>query len=106
MTHANSTWSFAGDSIIDVGRNMLEQSGNVRNRFRGASILSGCILAALVFISYGCKSKPAESGPRFHLHGKIVLVDLKNGSADVNHDAIPGFMDAMTMPYPVPDAKV
>jgi protein SCO1/2 len=85
---------------------MPERSGKARNRFRGASIFCACILAATMFVSAGCNSKPAQSGPRFHLHGKIVLVDLKNGFADVDHDAIPGFMGAMTMPYPVPDAKV
>ena len=93
-----------------LGRNMPEYSGNDSRRFRAPSIFSACILAAGMFISLfvsaGCKSKPAESGPRFHLHGKIVLVDLKNGSADVDHDAIPGFMEAMTMAYSVPDAKV
>jgi protein SCO1/2 len=85
---------------------MQEYPGNVRRRLRGASIFCACILAATMFVSAGCNSKPAESGPRFSLHGKIVLVDLKNRSVDVDHDAIPGFMDAMTMPYPVPDAKV
>ena len=102
-------WSFAGDSIIDRGEKhagtlgersavdsarprsfRLHSGGDVRVRFRAA----------------GCNSKPAESGPRFHLHGKIVSVHVKNRSADVDHDAIPGFMDAMTMSYPVPDAKV
>lgn len=42
---------------------------------------------------------------RFHLHGKIVSVNLGDGFAEVDHDTIPGFMDAMTMSYSVPDAR-
>jgi protein SCO1 len=85
---------------------MLEHLGRLCNPFRGVSILFVCILAATIFVSAGCKSQPAESGPRFHLHGKIVSVNANDRSAEVDHDAIPGFMEAMTMPYSVPDAKV
>jgi len=85
---------------------MQEYSASVHRRFQVSSIFCALILAALAFVSAGCKSKPAESGPRFHLHGKIVSVSAKDGSATVDHDAIPDFMGAMTMPYPVPDAKV
>ncbi len=85
---------------------MQEYSGNVRRRFRSASIFSALILAALAFVSAGCKSQRAETDQRFHLHGKIVSVNPNGRSAEVDHDAIPGFMGAMTMFYPVPDAKV
>jgi protein SCO1/2 len=85
---------------------MQEYSASVHRRFQVSSIFCALILAALAFVSAGCKSKPAESGPRFHLHGKIVSVNANDGSATVDHDAIPDFMGAMTMPYPVPDAKV
>jgi protein SCO1/2 len=84
---------------------MFDRSKKVVRR-RRKTISFVFAVAIMVFALAGCKTKPAESGPRFHLHGKIVLVDLKNGSADVDHDAIPGFMEAMTMPYPIPDAKV
>jgi protein SCO1/2 len=35
------------------------------------------------------------------MHGKIMAVDKLGKELIVEHDAIPGFMDAMTMPYPV-----
>lgn len=35
----------------------------------------------------------------FHMRGKIVAVDVASGHITVNHQAIPGLMDAMTMPY-------
>ncbi|SNS48275.1 protein SCO1/2 [Granulicella rosea] len=35
----------------------------------------------------------------FHMRGKIVDTDPSRGEITVDHQAIPGFMDAMTMPY-------
>ena len=35
----------------------------------------------------------------FPIKGKIVSVDAANGSILLNHEAVPGFMDAMTMTY-------
>jgi protein SCO1/2 len=35
------------------------------------------------------------------LKGKVVSVETSNSSLSVNREAIPGYMDAMTMSYPV-----
>jgi protein SCO1/2 len=43
---------------------------------------------------------------KYLLHGKIVEVDAKNGGLVINHQAIPGFMGAMTMEYKVKDPNV
>ena len=40
---------------------------------------------------------------RYPLKGKIVSVDGVAKKATINHEAIPGFMGAMTMAYPVKD---
>jgi protein SCO1 len=66
----------------------------------------GAILALLLLIAAGCKSNPVRSERRYHLHGTVVSVDVKRGVAEIDSDAIPGFMDAMTMPYQVPDGSV
>ena len=42
----------------------------------------------------------------FPIHGKIVSVDAKRGSVVLNHEAVPGFMDAMTMAYPLKDPTI
>ncbi len=42
----------------------------------------------------------------FPVRGKIVSVDAANGMVMLDHEAIPGFMDAMTMPYKLKDASV
>jgi protein SCO1/2 len=42
----------------------------------------------------------------FPVRGKIVSVDAAKGMIVLDHEAIPGFMDAMTMPYKLKDASV
>jgi len=61
----------------------------------------------------GCHSAPkpgAQSAPTayktYKLRGKVVSTDPASGEVTLNHEAIPGFMDAMTMPYKLKDANI
>jgi protein SCO1 len=71
------------------------------------------LLAALA----GCKQSnsgptsqptPAASGEikTFPIRGKIVSVDRAKSSVLLDHEAVPGFMEAMTMSYKLKDASV
>jgi len=40
------------------------------------------------------------------LRGKVVSADAAKGEVTLNHEAIPGFMEAMTMPYKLKDASI
>ena len=51
-------------------------------------------------------SQPAQAEQRFDLKGKVVSVDKSGKSLLVDHEAIPGFMGAMTMAYAVKDARL
>ena len=51
----------------------------------------------------GAKGKNA-SVKRYQLTGRVVSIDKPARSINVDGDEIPGFMAAMTMPYPVKDA--
>ncbi len=42
----------------------------------------------------------------FHLRGTVVSTDASAGAATVDNEAIPGFMDAMTMPYKLKDPSL
>lgn len=42
---------------------------------------------------------------RYHLQGTVVQIDKAQQHLVIDHGDIPGFMAAMTMPYPVADAK-
>lgn len=43
----------------------------------------------------------SASAKRYHLKGKVVSVDKRAQMLNVDGESIPGFMDAMTMPYKV-----
>ncbi len=79
---------------------------------RAGSCLRWLMLWVLVVAnaaSVGCRSHPQEDGTTSHekkartVTGTVVSVDLKLGEATIAHDEIPGFMEAMTMPFPVAD---
>jgi protein SCO1/2 len=75
-------------------------------------LLASSLLA--VFVLAGCHSsqKPASQPASsqnfkvYHLRGKVVSTDAAKGEVTLNHEAIPGFMDAMTMPYKLKDASI
>jgi protein SCO1 len=72
-----------------------------------ASIFSAPVFAlTIVLLFAGCGSKQSASVQHFHLHGTVVAVNSGEGFADVAGDAIPGYMAAMTMPYPIPNRNV
>jgi protein SCO1/2 len=63
----------------------------------------------------GCHSAPKTSSDAaaananfktYHLRGKIVSTDPAKGEITLAHEAIPGFMEAMTMPYKVKNASI
>ena len=73
--------------------------------------------AALIFVLVvlgGCHSSQqaatqltANSNYKvYKLRGKVVSTTLASGEATLDHEAIPGFMDAMTMPYKLKDSGV
>src|SRR5208337_1066444 len=76
-------------------------------------ILFASALLALAAMA-GCHStpKPEAQGPAapsfkvYHLRGKVVSTDTATGEVTLNHEAIPGFMDAMTMPYKLKDPGI
>lgn len=42
----------------------------------------------------------------YKLRGKVVSTNAATGEVTLNHEAIPGFMDAMTMPYKLKDPVI
>ena len=59
------------------------------------------MVAALVLLTLtACHSKSSQSSAkRYPLTGRVESIDLQAQSAIIDGDAIPGFMDAMAMPY-------
>jgi protein SCO1/2 len=72
--------------------------------------LKFAVLLCLAALVAGCKSNSStQTGAvpekTFSMRGKIVAVNAANGEITVDHRAIPGFMEAMTMPYKLADAN-
>jgi protein SCO1/2 len=66
------------------------------------ALLAGATLIGLA----GChhsSSSTASSTKRYPIRGTVGRVDAQDGQVTLQHDAIPGLMEAMTMPYPVAD---
>src|ERR1700683_2034832 len=71
------------------------------------------LLVAMVFVC-GCQTgqknaiatTSGENFKTYKLRGKVVRTDSTKGEVTVDHEAIPGFMDAMTMPYQLKDANI
>lgn len=63
-----------------------------------AALIGGAALSSMM----AC-GPPAE---RYELEGSVVSVDVEAGKVTVSHDEIPGFMEAMTMPFSVLDRRL
>ena len=79
-----------------------------RGRWRAAALLATASLLGGAIACGGGVDKPqpaASQTVRYDLKGKVVSVDRSARRVTVDHEAIPGFMGAMTMAYPVRDAR-
>src|SRR5262245_24425240 len=66
------------------------------------------IFLALIFSSCA-KTETKEVSPnakRFTLKGRVVSVDRAAKTAQISHDDVPGYMTAMTMPFPIRQDEV
>lgn len=77
---------------------------NHTDRF-GYLLLVALILGA-VFASSACHRVKAAGEKRYPFTGRVVSIDSQAQSAIIDGDAIPGFMDAMAMPYKVKPREI
>jgi protein SCO1/2 len=64
------------------------------------------LLFAAIAMLAGCSSSPktenaSVNAKRYPFKGKVVGVDRNSKKATIDHDAIPGFMEGMTMDFPI-----
>ena len=77
-------------------------------------VLLTCLLSLTALVPLGgCKSngqeqanRSAASSKTYPLKGVIVSTDPKRGEVQINSEAIPGFMEAMVMPYKLKDPMI
>ncbi len=61
------------------------------------------IFAIAASLSAACRQRAAGPEQRYPVKGKVVNVDKRGSAVTVAHEAIPGYMDAMTMPFKLKD---
>ena len=61
------------------------------------------LLLALLVLACHAEQKSEKV---YELRGKVLHRDVQQNALTVDHEAIPGFMEAMTMDYPVRGANV
>jgi len=71
-------------------------------RMRTVESLLVSTFFTLIALLLGCSSTPAKPTV-YRMAGTVVSVEADSHQATISHGAIPGFMEAMTMPYPVKD---
>jgi protein SCO1/2 len=65
-----------------------------------------CLMALILSLTAAACMRTNEKGVRrYRLKGTVVQIDKSQQHLVINHEEIPGFMAAMTMPYPVVDAR-
>jgi protein SCO1/2 len=68
------------------------------------------LLLVLCFVSQACQTKPeataAAPGRRYEVKGKVVAVDKDKHRITLDHEEIPGYMEAMIMPYTLKDEQI
>ena len=76
---------------------------DARFEMRARQIMT-CLVGLMMILPLGaCQAERPIPQQRFELRGKVVAVDRNAGTVTLAHEAIPGFMAAMTMAYPLKD---
>ena len=88
----------------DICKNMRDLIKECANAGARATRLLFALALILSLAAAACRTDPNQTR-RYHLKGTVVQVDKSQQHLVVNHEEIRGFMAAMTMPYPVADAR-
>jgi protein SCO1/2 len=56
------------------------------------------------FVS-ACRQRPIEPQQRYPIKGTVVSVDKRGATVTISHEEIPGYMEAMAMPFKLKDER-
>lgn len=89
----------------------VHRCGSGPGRAMGSFLLLGAVLAALSGCHSAASSAPAGSSAAtaqktYSVRGKVVSVDAMDGVISLDTEAIPGFMEAMSMAYTLSNPSV
>jgi protein SCO1 len=81
--------------------NSTNETGRRPRGWRRISLVSAAVAAALLLAACSGTKTPSSTEKRYQLTGVIQALDPKLQTATVKADAVPGWMDAMTMDFPI-----
>jgi len=64
------------------------------------------VLSILSAAQPACHSRATGPEQRYAIKGKVVSVEKRDSTVTIAHEAIPGYMDAMTMPFKLKDERL
>ena len=76
--------------------------------FRLRKIMSLLAVAIVILISTfmsACRQRPIEPEQRYQIKGTVVSVDKRGATVTISHEEIPGYMEAMAMPFKLKDER-
>jgi protein SCO1/2 len=73
---------------------------------RAQRLMAGLVGFSMVFALTSCQTEKPLPEQKFDLRGKVIGIDKSAGTVRLQHEAIPNYMAAMTMDYPVKDKWV
>jgi protein SCO1 len=82
-------------------------------QMQGSRAVCAVVVAFLVSVAAGCGGQMGNPDPPatapdgvYEIRGVVVAVDTGRSIVEINHEAIPGVMPAMTMPYEVAEPRL
>jgi len=105
------TRGFVGSTVV---ADEVTYHGEMEMPFRSRRVHVSRLLAMLALIAavatiVGFKKQEAAApgiSKTFKIRGKVVSTDVAAGKITLDHEAVPGFMDAMIMPYKLADPSI
>jgi len=88
----------------DISKKMRDKVNRTAAVTARAARLFFALALILSLAAAACHTNTNQAR-RYHLKGTVVQVDKPQQHLVINHEEIRGFMGAMTMPYPVADAR-
>jgi Cu/Ag efflux protein CusF len=74
-----------------------------RTWLKDRSLPIAASLGLSLFSLCACSTKAGAPAKVYAFHGTVNSVDARDKAANIKGDAVKGWMEAMTMDYPVPD---